>query len=175
MSKIFQKIDSIFGTSFSIGKTGPSLIQGSTAPLSAQGIAGDIYIQPNGDLSMLYLKRGASWIPLVSSLYWNPTTTTSQTMVVNNGYIASQTSTTSLLLPATAKVGDVIGVSGFNTGLWKITQNTGQAIHFGRMSTTRGATGSLNATLQYDYIELLCVAEDTDFVVKTAVGNLDII
>lgn len=47
--------------SFSIGKGGATLYQGTSAPDNADGIAGDIYFYINGSSSVVYIKQGSVW------------------------------------------------------------------------------------------------------------------
>ena len=108
-------------------------------------------------------------------LSWNDVAGTSTSMAVNNGYIADNAGLVILTLPASATVGSVVRVTGGVSGAcgWKIAQNSGQAVHYGSVSTTSGAGGYLTSSGQYDSIELLCVKADTDFVVLSSVGNIN--
>jgi len=107
-------------------------------------------------------------------LTWNEETGTSANMAVNNGYIANNAALVTLTLPSTAAVGEIVRVTGKGAGLYSIAQNAGQTIHFGTSSTTTGAGGSLTATNQYDSIEMVCITADTEWVVISATGNIDV-
>lgn len=111
---------------------------------------------------------------LADQFTWNAVTTTSDTMSVNNGYIADNASLVTLTLPSTASVGSIIRVVGKGSGTWKIAQNSGQTIHFGLLDTTTGTSGYLQATEQYDCVEMICVTADTDWVVLSSVGNITV-
>jgi len=105
---------------------------------------------------------------------WNDVTTPTQVMAVNNGYIANDAGGVTFTLPATAAVGDVIRVVG-GLGQWTIEQNDpSQVIHFGSMDTTPGSGGSLASFEMYDAIEFICMVADTDFVVLSAQGNIEV-
>jgi len=95
-------------------------------------------------------------------------------MTSGTGYITNNTSLTELALPTTANPGDIIAVAGASNGGWTITQGIGQTIHFGYQNSTTGTGGFLASTYKYDYVELLCIVANTDFMVKASVGNLDI-
>ena len=110
-----------------------------------------------------------------SGMTWNEVLGTSQAISVNNGYVANNAALVTLTLPATAAFGDVIQVVGKGAGLWAITQNAGQTIHFGVLNTTTGAGGSLSAIAQYDCVELLCTTANTDFTVISSLGNLTVV
>jgi 3D (Asp-Asp-Asp) domain-containing protein len=103
---------------------------------------------------------------------WTDVTGTSQAMAANNGYIADNASLVTLTLPTTIAQGAMIRVAGKGAGGWIIAQNTGQLVHFGSVTTTSGATGSLASTNQYDQIDLLCVTANTTFVVRSSIGNI---
>ena len=97
------------------------------------------------------------------------------TLAVNNGYIMNNAGGVAGTLPAAAAVGDIIAIVGKGAGGWLIAQNAGQVIHFGNIDTTVGAGGSLGSMLQYDCVEIICITANTDFVVRTVIGNLVVI
>lgn len=98
---------------------------------------------------------------------WTEVTGTSQTMAVNNGYIANNGAQVDLTLPVGASIGDTLIIQGKGAGGWKISQNVGQKIHFGSTDTTAGTGGSLESTHRYDSIELLCITTNTNWAVLT--------
>lgn len=105
---------------------------------------------------------------------WAEVTGTSQTASVDTGYILNNVGLVTLTLPSTAAVGSVVRVAGKGAGGWRIAQNSGQTIHFGTEDTTTGTSGNLSSTEQYDAIELLCITANTDFVVLSVQGNIEI-
>ncbi len=102
-------------------------------------------------------------------------TGTSYQMVGNYGYIANNVAQVSLNLPVKADFGKRIIVSGKGTGGWKVTQNAGQKIIFGKKETTEGVGGYLESTDQYDSLEIVCTVANTTFEVISSVGNIIII
>ena len=106
-----------------------------------------------------------------AGITWN-NSTTAQTASVSNGYVGTATTLTTITLPSTAAFGSVIEVVGTGTGLWRISQNSGQSIKFGVSTTATGVGGYLSATSQYDCVKLLCTSADTTFVVTSAIGNI---
>lgn len=114
-------------------------------------------------------------ITSTDSVSWNEVVGTSETMEVDSGYIANNASLVTLTLPSSANVGDYIRVAGKGVGMWKIAQNNSQTIHFGVTDTTTGTSGYLQSTAQYDCVEMICIAQDTDFVVLSSVGNITIV
>ena len=109
-----------------------------------------------------------------AGMAWSEVTGTSQAMLENNGYIANNPSLVTLTLPVTAPLGSVVAVSGKGTGLWRMAQNSGQTVHFGTVNSTTGTAGYLQALNQYDCIELLAITANTDFMVTSSVGNIDV-
>ena len=89
-------------------------------------------------------------------------------------YIANNAALVTLTLPATASVGERVGVTGVGAGGWRIAQNAGQQIHFGNVSTTSGTGGYLEFTHRRDTVELVCVVEDAEWNVIDAIGQIDI-
>lgn len=117
---------------------------------------------------------GSITIAATDSGNWVDQTTPAVTMAVNTGYTSNDGATLiEFTLPATSAVGDFISINGKGAGLWSILQATGQQIHFGNVSTTLGATGSLDSTLQYDNVALRCLTANTIWTVVSAVGNLN--
>lgn len=106
---------------------------------------------------------------------WNNVTGTTQTMVAANGYIANNAGLVTFTLPTTCAIGQTMRIAGNGAGGWRIAQNSGQIIHLGDTDTTTGATGQVNSTNRRDSIELLCVVADTEFVVISSLGTLDIV
>ncbi len=102
-----------------------------------------------------------------SGYSWTEVTGTSQSMAVNNGYVANNAGLVTLTLPATAVIGDTVIIQGKGTGLYFIAQNGGQTIHSSGGNTTTGVGGSLTATNRYDSIELVCITANTDWAVLT--------
>lgn len=100
--------------------------------------------------------------------------TISKTISTNNGYIANASSRLSFLLPTTAAVGDTIKVTGYGDGGWKITQNTGQRMHYSNVSSITGTTGYIESGNPKDSVELVCVVADTEFIVVSAIGTITV-
>jgi len=99
---------------------------------------------------------------------WNEITGTSQTMTVNNGYIANNGGLVTLTLPSSSAVGDELAILGKGAGGWAIAQGSGQQIHVGSSATTAGAGGSLASTNQYDSIYLICTVANTTWTCEGA-------
>jgi hypothetical protein len=80
-----------------------------------------------------------------------------------------------LTLPNTAALGSVIEVVGKGAGLWRVAQGATEQIHFGNVNTTSGATGYLQATLQYDAIRIVNTEANNQWTVLSAQGNILVI
>ena len=93
-------------------------------------------------------------------------------MLVNQGYVANNSSQVVLTLPATAAFGSKLRVVGKGAGGWRIAQNVGQTIHFGTQNTTSGVGGYLESQATFDAIELLCTTADTNWTELSAQGNI---
>ncbi len=123
--------------------------------------------------------NGAGTITIASNQIdpvWNVVSGTTQTMVINNGYIANNASLVTLTLPSTAAVGSEVNVVGLGAGGWKIAQNASQLIHLGDAVTTTGTGGSLASTNQYDAIHLVCVVANTTWTcVNGPQGNITVV
>lgn len=139
---------------------GRTLQQGANVVITnANGISGDPSIS----------------VPAIMS--WTEVTGTSQSMSVQNGYIANNAALVTLTLPATAAIGDALRILGKGVGGWKIGINATQQILFGNLSSTVGTSGSLASTHQNNCIELICITSGTATVwqVASSVGNITVV
>ena len=114
---------------------------------------------------------GTNFLISLSSIMWAEITTDTD-MSTNRGYICNSSSKVTVTLPATIAVGDLLAVAGKGSGGWKIAQRTGQTIHFGNVDTTTGTAGYIEFTNRYDFIYLLCITANLDFVAFGVQGNL---
>lgn len=103
-----------------------------------------------------------------SGIGWTEVTAATQAMTADNGYIANNAGGVTFTLPATAALGTAIDVLGKGAGGWIIEQNAGQNIQIGNVSSTVGATGSIESTNEFDSITLICTTADTTW---TALGG----
>src|SRR5690606_40837692 len=143
-----------------------TIIQGLVYP-NIDGLNGQILATDgNGNLNFVDQNTGGNT--------WN-VVTTNTTMAPGNNYITDDVAKIELTLPASAPVGTVFEIGGFGSGGWEVKQGAGQQIHFGRLTTTQGASGSIASTDAKDSIKLVCVREDTDYLVVSSVGNLNLI
>lgn len=110
-----------------------------------------------------------------TGLTWSEVTGTSQALAVLNGYILNNAGLVTATLPATAAVGEVIAIVGKGTGGWKIAQNASQTIHLNSSDTTTGVGGSLASTVRYNAVEVVCTTANTDFVVRSSMGNITVV
>lgn len=114
-------------------------------------------------------------VPSSGGMTWSEQTGTTQAMAVAHGYILNNAGVVTATLPATAAVGDIMAIVGKGAGGWLMAQNSGQTVHFGSVNTTTGAGGSLASTNRYDSLEIICTTANTDFVVRSSIGNLTVV
>lgn len=105
-----------------------------------------------------------------SSFQWNDVSGTTQAAVINNGYIISNASQTTVTLPATAAEGSIVAICGKGAAGWVMQANTGQVIHIGNQAST--TAGTITSTNLYDCIYVVCVTANTTWVSTSFVGNL---
>jgi hypothetical protein len=106
-------------------------------------------------------------------IVWNNVTGTTQSAAVNNAYVTSSSSATTVTLPATAAIGTIFAVQGAGAGGWTLNYGSGQNIQMGNLSTTT-TSGSLASTNQFDSVALVTIVANTTFAVTSAVGNLTV-
>ena len=123
----------------------------------------------------LYFTPVATRLTIASTnkiILWNEVTGTSQTALVNNGYICNNAALVTVTLPSTAAIGEIVRVVGSGAGGWKIAQNAGQSVKFGNVTTTTGTGGYLQFVNRYDAAELICITANTTFSVISSQGNI---
>lgn len=108
----------------------------------------------------------------IGSLNWNDVSGTTQAAAVNQGYIISNASQTTVTLPATSAEGSVFAIAGKGVGGWIMQANTGQVIHSGSSATS--SAGSLTSTNQWDSVTIVCVTANTTFSVIASQGILTV-
>ena len=119
--------------------------------------------------------EGVKWATQASFFSFTEVTGTAQAMANNNGYITNNVALVTTTLPAVSSIGDLVWVVGKGVGGWRIAQNAGQSIHFGNQDTTIGIGGYLDSTNQYDAIQLLCTAANTDWTCTgVSQGNISV-
>jgi len=114
-----------------------------------------------------------------SSVTWSTITSTSQSGATNSGYYANNAALVTVSLPSTCSIGDPFIVNGQGAGGWKISQASGQTVHWGNVSSTTGTAGYLSNVKpdgtvggQYDSVVLTCMVANTDWTVQNGVGNI---
>lgn len=100
---------------------------------------------------------------------------TSKTMGFDNNYVAMNSGLTTFLLPARCPFGSFIGVFGYGSGGWTITQNANQNILWTTFFTTTGTGGSLSSTAQGDCVLLFCVVQNLNFMAVNYIGSLAVV
>jgi hypothetical protein len=109
----------------------------------------------------------------IPSSTWVDVAGTPQALAANSGYVTDHGATKVVYtLPTTCSVGIILEVAGKSSGGWQITQSAGQNINLGNQTTSTGTGGSLSSSNQYDYVKLLCITANLQFLVIGAVGNL---
>lgn len=84
---------------------------------------------------------------------------TTQAAVVNTNYLVANASQTTITLPATAAIGNTVGVDGHGAGGWIITANTGQTINIGQTASSSG--GTVTSAAANNCLLLRCVVANT--------------
>jgi photosystem II stability/assembly factor-like uncharacterized protein len=138
------------GTNGSNGTNGtPTLIAsipepaGSNCPYAGSRITagldtnGNTTLDPSEITSSLYVCNGAPG----PGVTWIEVTSTTAQAQSNRGYLANNTATVVVTLPASPQIGDIVRINGVGKGGWKLAQNAGQSIKFGSLPTNAEPAG----------------------------------
>ena len=106
----------------------------------------------------------------IGSIVWNDVAGTTQTAVINNGYVISNAAQTTITLPTTCAEGSVFAIAGKGAAGWILKMAAGQTCHIG--SSASSVAGTITSTNQYDSLTIVCVTANTTFVAIAGWGNL---
>lgn len=163
-----------------------SIANGGTNATSMTDTDGVVYFDGTrlvttavGTAGYILTSNGAGVAPTFNAvgvaITWQEITAATVNLAVNNGYTLNRVTLITATLPAIAAVNDRIDLVGSGAGGWLLAQNAGQTIHFGAQDTTPGVAGSLASTVRYDCLEVICIVANTDWVVRTSMGNITIV
>ena len=65
-------------------------------------------------------------------------------------------------------------IIGKDSGLFQISQTSGQSINFGDVTTTTGMSGSIVSTNSNDCIRFVCTVANTTLTVISSIGDLTV-
>lgn len=100
-------------------------------------------------------------------------TGTTQALIANKSYFATNVATTTFSLPTTnCPRGSYIEIAG-NQAQFVVSQSAGQNIIHGTVQSTPGASGNISsdALNTYSALKLLCIADNLTFMVVYSQGN----
>ncbi len=109
---------------------------------------------------------------LPPDISWVEVTGTTQQAEVNTGYITNNASLVTITLPVSAEQGDIIEIAGKGVGGWKLAQNAGQTVYYGKNQSTSGVTGNYVSVHYQDVIKLLCRTDNTEWEVISGIGRV---
>lgn len=102
-------------------------------------------------------------------LSWSTIAGTTQAAAVNSGYVVGNAAQTTITLPATAAVGNIVAVQGLGAAGWVLAANTGQTVQVGQSATTSG--GTVTSAANYDAIEVVCIVANTTWAMRGPVSS----
>jgi hypothetical protein len=106
---------------------------------------------------------------------WTVVTANTQAITENNGYFANNsTQAVDFALPATAAVGDTFEVASMHANGFVIIQGAGQSITIGNQTTTTGIPGSITSSAVGDWVKIVCIVANTQFLGSVQQGNLTV-
>jgi hypothetical protein len=103
---------------------------------------------------------------------WVDETSTSATLAAGTGYAADNAALVTFTLPATSAFGDTYKVIYKGAGGWRISQNAGQNIQLGNVTSTTGTSGFIASSATGDCVELTCTTASTTWEVTASMGNI---
>jgi hypothetical protein len=163
-----------------LGTTGLAAVTIGTA-LNTLNLSSGIINLPNiasgTASSVLYYGVGGTltYGALPSIFLWSVIAGSSQTIVPNMGYVAENAGLTTFTLPSVCPAGAVIGVVAGTAAGWTLTQNAGQNVQVGELSSTVGVGGSVSSTQIGDALQLVCSVANTTFIAISVIGTLTIV
>lgn len=98
--------------------------------------------------------------------------TTTTSAVVSGRYITNSVSRVTVLLPATASVGDEVVIVGLGAGGWTLTQNASQLVKLNGAASTTGTGGHTDSATANSCVRVMCVIANTTWVVMSHEGSI---
>lgn len=119
--------------------------------------------------SGISISNGAGSITIsaaTSGIVWTTIAGTTQAAAVNNGYIVGNAAQTTITLPATFAIGDVVIIKGLGAAGWILAANAGDTIQLGQTATSAG--GSLTSAANFDTVYVTGIVANTTWSVDYA-------
>lgn len=139
-------------------------------PINAQDVS---FFNPTKDIYQLNIELNKQISNLYRTFVPHKVFTSSDDLLNNHIHILDAAFILcEMLLPATAEVGTFIKVVGKGNAAWQINQNAGQFIRDSISETTAGVSGSLASSASGDCVGLICVTEDTEWIITESSGSL---
>jgi hypothetical protein len=114
-------------------------------------------------------------IDAISGLVTINQTTTPVTMMVNTTYVCSAGSDMiNFILPEVIPFGSFFQIIGKDSGLFQISQNSGQTINYGEYTTTTGMSGSVLSTKSNDCLRMVCTVANTTLTITSTIGDITV-
>jgi len=103
---------------------------------------------------------GISWVDLAA---------TSVSAVVNTGYVISNAAATTVNLPGTFAVGDIVAIQGKGAAGWIAQLTAGDTAQVGQTATTSG--GTVTSADNFDAIEFVGITADTTWATRFVLSS----
>ena len=131
----------------------------------------------SGSAGQVLTSNGAGLLPTWSTFgQYQVVAGTSQALSANSSYLATNAALTTFSLPTSnCPAGSCIKIAGSGSGLFTITQGSGQRISMGTTATTPGTGGQLSALDPNAAIELVCTSSNVTFMVVSPEGNFNLV
>jgi len=95
---------------------------------------------------------------------WTSIAGTSQSAAVNTGYIVANASQTTITLPATFSVGDIVSIAGLGAAGWILQPNAGDSVQ----TPVGAASTSITSSSAYDSITVVGVVANTTWIILSS-------
>jgi len=139
----------------------------------ATAIAGGINIIGSGPVTVTGDNVNTLTITVAGTgLTWSIVTSANNpvNLLANHGYIAKGAGVVNFVLPAASSVGEAFRIVGYGN-LWTLSQNAGQSVTIGFVTSSVGVGGSIVATMISDSLELITVTNNQEFYETGIQGN----
>ena len=100
---------------------------------------------------------------------WVDVAGTSQAAAVNTGYVISNAAATTVTLPGTFAVGDIVAIQGKGAAGWIAQLAAGDTAQVGQTATTSG--GTVTSANNYDAIEFVGITADTTWATRFVLSS----
>jgi hypothetical protein len=164
-------LTSLNGAAITSGTITAGSIASGQVVKNLNGLMDSVVLAPGNNMILATNANTLTFNTAPGLLSWLVVPGTTQTAQSNKGYLLTNTALTTVTLPASPSLADIVRVSGISTNGWMIAQNAGQSIFVKSLPGNIGVTWTPRAT-SLSWVAIAASSDASKLVAATAGGQL---